>query len=408
MLCVALMAGCVGPPRWKLETTPQGEEVEVLLTVDDAWQLERDLLPHEVPAVPMPRTLRPCCIFGDQVGVRLGPLPVPFFRMRNVRGLEDLGHHAYDSGIVRFRRSGRPEPGLDPEKNGLVYTCRGGFVDVAHLRDWADWTVYLASLIVASLHEGFSLDLPREGGRRLLEYRPPPRELIERMGSKRLAIALAQWAAFQLSIWHEIITWYGWNSVVGFHEEASAYSPEDLYSNLLGIRIAGGMLARRGDVESEGIYNHALDRWLHVVLEHLGSVPRRAGMQAIEAVDQIWWDSHVKLPDRRFVLRRHFDLGDQRPWLVPPRLVRGPDTAKLREACGSRPQPLEIRVPRSLENLRFVDWIGISIELDDRYARQAPFDELGPTITEADFPTIAAFNREQNREEFGPDAHRPD
>jgi len=83
----------------------------------------------------------------------------------------------------------------------------------------------------------------RMGATRRVVLRPPPRDLLEHLGRLRLAISLAQWAAYQLSIWHEIITWYGWSSLRGGSEEASAFSPEDLYSNLVGIRIAGGVYA---------------------------------------------------------------------------------------------------------------------------------------------------------------------
>jgi hypothetical protein len=39
--------------------------------------------------------------------------------------------------------------------------------------------------------------------------------------------------------WHEIAIWYGWANVPMFSERPSAVLPEDMYSNLLGIRIAG-------------------------------------------------------------------------------------------------------------------------------------------------------------------------
>jgi Protein of unknown function (DUF4056) len=39
--------------------------------------------------------------------------------------------------------------------------------------------------------------------------------------------------------WHEIAIWYGWANVPMFSERPSAFSPEDMYSNLLGIRIVG-------------------------------------------------------------------------------------------------------------------------------------------------------------------------
>lgn len=54
----------------------------------------------------------------------------------------------------------------------------------------------------------------------------------------QLAAWLAGHLAFEIAQWHEIAQWYGFQSVPGFSEEISAFSPEDLYSNLLGARLA--------------------------------------------------------------------------------------------------------------------------------------------------------------------------
>ena len=403
-----LVSACVGPPKWRAPMQHTTAEAEIALTADDPVVLDRDILIHEVVRIPMPKTLRPCCILGDQAKVRLGPVPVPFVRMPNMQGRGDLGRHAYDSGIVRLQRSGERDLGVNPERNGVVYTCRGGFIDIAHVRDWSDWTLYLGSLFASSVDTGVVLELPDEGGPRRVELKPIPMTLIEKVGLRRISGALAQWTAFQLSIWHEIITWYGWRALRGWSEEASAYSPEDLYSNLVGIRLAGAIIARRGATSSEGLYNEAVDLWLQGLLAHLGALPRYLGRDAIRAVDGLWWDSSARLPDKRFVIRRHFELGDQHPWLIPEHRLDDPAFAKLRASCGDEPDPLPLTLPHASREVRFADWVTVSIELSDRYAERAPFPELGRTITQEEFPAIVAANREQNREEFGPDADRPD
>ncbi len=151
-----------------------------------------------------------------------------------------------------------------------------------------------------------------------------------------------------------------------------------------------------------------MDLWLPSILGRLGSVPRPLGIEAIQAVDGLWWDSGVRLPDKHFLIRRHFELGDQEPWLVPERRLADPAFAELSESCETEPDPLTLTVPTAYRGIRFADWVTVSIELSDRYADRAPFPEFGRTITQADFPGIAAANRVQNREEFGPDADRPD
>jgi hypothetical protein len=45
-------------------------------------------------------------------------------------------------------------------------------------------------------------------------------------------------------VWREIATWYGWSALTLFPEEASAFSPEDLYSNLPDIKLAGSFVCQ--------------------------------------------------------------------------------------------------------------------------------------------------------------------
>ena len=90
--------------------------------------------------LPAPRSLRPCCAFGHRLGLSLLGVPVPI-RVDNVIGLADLGPHRYDGGLVFV--NGTIEQGLVSLKSdGMAYTCRGGFVDTAHVRDYADWTFF--------------------------------------------------------------------------------------------------------------------------------------------------------------------------------------------------------------------------------------------------------------------------
>ena len=42
------------------------------------------------------------------------------------------------------------------ENNGIIYTCRGGHIDMPHLRKGADWTAYLAERAYYALLKGKS------------------------------------------------------------------------------------------------------------------------------------------------------------------------------------------------------------------------------------------------------------
>lgn len=275
-----------------------------------------------IPKVDVPSSLRPCCAFGHRLGLSLAGIPLPF-RLDNVVAPEDLGPHGYDSGLVRV--DGTLETALlSSENNGLVYTRRGGFVDTAHVRDYADWTFFFWSEIARMLDTGGRIELPDEGGVRIVYVIAAARHpaFEGRVDRDELSIAMAQWLAFELSIWHETATGYGWSALSGFPELASAFSPEDLYSNRLGIEIAGDII-RRGDLPDTRAFERAMDASLLAMLEVLGGVSHDETHEAMAAVDVAqgaaagWWDSRKRLPEKDLVVRRNLHLGPEiTPWRV--------------------------------------------------------------------------------------------
>ena len=100
-----------------------------------------------------------------------------------------------------------------------------------------------------------------EGGSRRVIVRPVARELLDQRELRFNVVPIAQWVAFQMSIWHEIATWYGWSATGVFSEKASAFSPEDLYSNMLGIKIAGGIIRTRA-ARTDQLFNANMGEWM--------------------------------------------------------------------------------------------------------------------------------------------------
>lgn len=90
--------------------------------------------------------------------------------------------------------------------------------------------------------------------------------------------------------------------------------------------------------------------------------------------------------------------------MIPP--DRAPES--LRKACGENPTPAVVELPNSMLGYRFSDWIQLVVDVDGNLAAQEPFTELGGRATTEDFPKIISAIREQNREEFGPNADQPD
>ena len=357
----------------------------------------------EPPDVPRPNGLRPCCAFGDDIGVALGTMQVPGYAIGNIVGIDGLGAHNFDNGATPWGTD--DQHGLfKTENNGLIYTCRGGFIDTAHVRDYADWTLFLATHIQKQLDTGGTIDLGNEGGQRSLTVHPVPAAARQKRGAREIALRLGQWAAFNLSVWHEIATWYGWSSMSVFPEGASAFSPEDLYSNLVGIKVAGETVTAK-EITSEGTYNDGVDAAFRATLEQLGAVAPAGTHAALTLLDRVWWDSRQHLPSEELVIRRNPDVG---PVIAPWRVVASRQTRVAGLPCASALPPRTLPNPDRLGNLQFARYVTLTIQPSEKISAHFPFPRAGdPTITPADYPHVLADVRRQLIARFGRGADRP-
>jgi hypothetical protein len=272
------------------------------------------------------------------------------------------------------------------EKNGNIYTRRGGFLDMGHLRDCADWTAYLYNLIKASQsnQQFVNTELRNEGGAKSLTLKVPKdfdeSEIIELAGK----------ISYDLSLWHEISTWFGASYVPLVPERFSSFSPEDMYSNLLGVHL--GMRALRSNLD----YNEAMTVELNKMLDSLEAVNTEAEtFDAMLKVNQVWYTNEKRYPSKKLVLKRYIDLdSDFLPWLVPgfesqlpPYLLRKPDSAL------SKYYELSLKL-----NFRFpVD--SILPERNDRVITQNDFDIFVNYIqTEINREAIQEKEKESKKE----------
>ncbi|WBM70298.1 DUF4056 domain-containing protein [Buttiauxella sp. WJP83] len=284
---------------------PQSADILPIEQARRVWPVAQNLI--------APESLRPCCAFGYDLQVRAVGVPIPVYQIGNILTLGTLGQHRYnDSALGAVKNI----VGLSEEKSGLIYTHRGGFIDIAHVRDTADNTFYLFSQIYSRLGQDWRLFYSEELGVRRIQLHAftPPASMVERY---TIAAWLAGHLAFQLAQWHEIAQWYGFESVPGFPEEISAFSPEDLYSNLLGARLAINVILH-GNAGSVDSYNKAMDKALHKALVQLGAVSKAETERQFRAVDGDWWNSKRRVPDKFLVLNRNYDLSENRyPTKVP-------------------------------------------------------------------------------------------
>ena len=239
---------------------------------------------------PPHRIIRTCCAFGSDLKLWI----IPGIKLTEITSIQNIGPHKY--------------LGDHRECNGIVYTKKGGFLDLAHLRDQADWTVYLYSQIKLSQKNGeVELQLGREGGLKTLKLNVPPD--LEQTD----VILLAGRIAYDLSIWHEIATWFGASSIPFVAERYSSFSIEDPYSNLMGVTL--GMKAIKNALP----YEEAMTSLLHGTLDSLQVVPTVDDTyQAMETVRNIWWTRDKPLPSKKMLLERQLNVySTQTPWLIP-------------------------------------------------------------------------------------------
>lgn len=274
----------------------------------DGYFGRTDIVWPVMPPMPEPDGLRACCAFGFDMRVRLPGMTatLPFYRVDNIVGIGTTGGHHYNAQRLAIALRG-----ASTEHNGIAYTTRGGFVDTAHVRDTADMTIWIFTHLWPRLGDAFVLIPGREElAQRRLVFRAftPPSSARERY---ILAARMAARLAWQLAVWHEIAQWYGFESVPGFPETVSAFSPEDLWSNLLGARMAESLILT-GHVASRGMYEAAMGNAMQQILVELGVVTHAGTRTRFKELDGQWWDSQQALPEKMLVLRRNYDTEEVR------------------------------------------------------------------------------------------------
>jgi hypothetical protein len=411
LACVSLLSGSAGceKARWHVAERVRARDVDVAVALGDtSHQSSTGLAAGDVPAIEYPRALRPCCAFGADNRVEVGRVPVPGVEIGNLLGPNDIGPHRYDNGFISINASD-PRGFVDNENNGLVYTCRGGFVDLAHVRDNADNTLSLGASIARMMDAGGVIDVPPQGATMRVRLRAIPAPAIEKYDRIRLATAIAQWAAYQLSIWHEIATFYGYASMASWPEKISAFSPEDYYSNQIGIRISGGIILSKG-ARSDIEYAANMDAWIKRTLERLVAVPLEDSGAAMRAVDGAWWDSTKRIPDWTLVKRRQFDPGPElRPWRLEDASPGTKGPVEPLERCHDAGPPLVFLIPDGFNGVPFRDYVTVEFDVGDTLAQAGfPFPRPGSRmITQDDFPFVIEAARLANAAQFGAGADRP-
>lgn len=374
-------------PMWAVTITPTPEAVEAAMDQDPYFPYRGDINPINLPQFEPPTRLRPCCVFGMDVKVDLANIPVPLYRVINIVDKKKLGPHTYDSGF--FGGYGTDRKAGSNENNGIIYTCRGGFIDTAHVRDYSDLTVFLFFEFFKNLGPSFDIELKGELGPRVIAVDP-----VAIKGDKferaRISTILASWTAYQLSLWHEIAQWHGYREFAIFSEAPSAYSVEDAYSNLLGISIANGLIYS-ALVFNDNQYARNFDTWIKATLLSLGAVSKKESRLYMQRVDGHWWDSTQRLPEKFIVLKRNYEMSPvQTPFLATGFVEPGKGEIA---PCSSDAIPKKLMIDDKLYGADISDKVHIRLFVDKVYRESfvpgTAFNTWPDAITPAEFQTIA-------------------
>ncbi|WP_076412305.1 DUF4056 domain-containing protein [Shewanella sp. UCD-KL12] len=319
VIFIALITGC-SSNDWQIRATPTDLAIGAALDdkPDSATMNEVEL--HEFANAGMPKAVRPCCAFGNSQKVTVASVPVPFYRLSNTINLEDIGPHAYEAGTFSHQKA-TPNGRRGGENNGILYTQLGGFIDLAHVRDTADNAVALFYKIYSKLGQEARIDLPVEIGPRHIQLSAFDVSHLSVKQRQEVAANMAARLAYFMAEAHEVAQWHGYRTWVPWSEEVSAYSPEDLYSNMLGAKIATALLSNNLTMNRE-LYNQHMTSWLNASLAWLRPVSKAQTNALFDVIDGHWWDSREALPSKYMLLLRHYDLGDdQAPYLVDTDLI---------------------------------------------------------------------------------------
>jgi len=256
------------------------------------------------------------CSFNGGPRGRAGHLPTDTHGI-DFPNPDKLGKHSY--GVTLY------------EVGGIIYTCKAGHLDLGHIRGNADNTKFLVKRVRDTLsknNDGFGFTITGELSRHSVNFtypqdwesNPNKESVIE-----EIALATGPYLSHQATVWHEILTWFGVH-FMGFEQEFnSAFSWEDMYSNVLGTQLAVQALKTPGKS-----FDQAMTDLLNVKLKQLNVQPKEVAVKASDKMRDIWYTGNLT-PDMKI---RHLDIGLD--GYITPNIVPGI------EECSDAPVPIAV------------------------------------------------------------------
>ncbi len=362
-ICTFLI-GC-SSHSWVETAQPQPNDVATMLVSSSPVKQHVAMTTNKFE---LPSSVRPCCAFGNRQRVEVGKIQIPFFHLPNTADINDIGPHIYGSSQFSMRDNDTTGS-LQGEHNGVLYTLKGGFIDLAHVRDTADNTIGLFYKIYPQIGQEFTIELEPELGTRTIYFKAFDTSALNEAEKKKLSIELAAYYAFKMAQGHEISQWHEFKSFPLFPELVSAYSLEDLYSNMLGAKLASKLLID-GLSQSLEAYNRNMSAWLEQTLQFLQPLDMELSAKAFDAVDGQWWDSETPIPEKYMVLKRNYNLTmQQTPLLIKEEYLTKESDSALKDYINDALEPLVLTLAEKNLTIVFDDISNMTMNIDEKYRK---------------------------------------
>jgi len=199
---------------------------------------------------------------------------------------------------------------------GIFYTLRGGSIDLDHVRGTADltrWTYVRAYETLRKGGSGFTVSPSFEWTTNKIHITYPAnwKTLPEAEKDKiahEAALIIAPFVGYNSMVWHEMLTWKGTHFALIEPEFTSAFSWDDLYSDLTGALLATQAM-KDGHVPV-GDYDKAMTALIEEELKRLQVVSKQKTIEITESVRGTWYGGGK-------LMKRNMDTGLDDGFITP-------------------------------------------------------------------------------------------
>ena len=215
---------------------------------------------------------------------------------------DKLGTHSYSFG--------------GSEGYGIFYTLRGSSIDLDHVRGTADltrWTYIRAYGTLRKSGSSFTVSPFFEWTTNKVKLKYPPDWNKRTQAEKddiahQAALIIAPVVSYNSMIWHEMLTWKGTHFMLFEPEFTSAFSWDDLYSDLTGALLATQAI-KDGHVAVSD-YNKAMTVLIEKELQRLQVVPKQKTIEITKSVKGSWYGGGK-------LMKRNMDTGYDDGYITP-------------------------------------------------------------------------------------------